>query len=360
MSDATLTDAAVLDSVKGLRDPEIGRTLGDLQMVKSARVQEDGSVEVAIELPTPAYPQRERITAAVQSAVAARWPHVRRTSVRYTTNVKGKNTGGAIGLRVKNVVAVGSGKGGVGKSTMAAALAYGLKHYGASVGLMDADVYGPSIPHLVGARGAPGMIERQGPGGQTIQRIVPVEADGLKLMSIGFMIQEDQAVIWRGPMLHKLLTQFLQQTEWGELDYLVIDLPPGTGDVSLTLSQLLGLSGAVVVCTPQKVALLDAVKAISMFRQVKIPVLGIVENMSGDVFGRGGARQKAQELGVPFLGEVPIDAGIRIQGDEGRISALFAEDNPARPHLLHVCEQIAMQIARQLLETPTMPTLEIL
>jgi ATP-binding protein involved in chromosome partitioning len=185
-------------------------------------------------------------------------------------------------------------------------------------------------------------------------------------MSMGFMIREDQAVIWRGPMLHKALTQFLQQTDWGELDYLVIDMPPGTGDVALTLSQLVGLSqmvglaGAVVVCTPQKVALLDAVKAITMYRTVKIPILGMVENMSGDVFGRGGAQQKAAELGIPFLGEVPSNAVIRERGDEGHMSALFSEDNPARPALEHVTSRVAIEIAKQLIEQPRMPTLEIL
>jgi ATP-binding protein involved in chromosome partitioning len=177
---------------------------------------------------------------------------------------------------------------------------------------------------------------------------------------VAYFVKPDQAVIWRGPLLHRAITQFLKDTDWGELDYLIIDLPPGTGDVSLTLSQLLGLAGAIVVCTPQQVALLDAVKAVSMYRQVKIPVLGMVENMTGEIFGRGGAQQKAAELGIPFLGEIPIEAGIRIRGDEGRIASLFAEDNPSRGPLLHVCEQTAMQIAKSLLETPRMPTLEIL
>jgi ATP-binding protein involved in chromosome partitioning len=177
---------------------------------------------------------------------------------------------------------------------------------------------------------------------------------------MGFVVKPETAMIWRGPMVHKYLTLFLTQIAWGALDYLVIDLPPGTGDVALTLSQSVGLAGAVVVCTPQQVALLDAVKAISMYRQVKIPILGMVENMSGEIFGRGGTRQKAAELGVPFLGEVPIEADIRIKGDAGKTAALFDEQSPARPHLLHVCEQTAIQVAKQLLETPTMPTLEIL
>ena len=174
------------------------------------------------------------------------------------------------------------------------------------------------------------------------------------------MISAEQAVVWRGPMLHKLLTQFFQQTEWGELDYLIVDLPPGTGDVSLTLSQMLQLAGAVVVCTPQKVALLDAVKAISMFGQVKIPVLGIVENMSGELFGRGGARTQATTSNVPFLGEIPSDPQIRILGDEGRIADVFGEDCPARDDLRRVCQNIAMQVARSILVAPQLPQLEVL
>jgi ATP-binding protein involved in chromosome partitioning len=193
-----------------------------------------------------------------------------------------------------------------------------------------------------------------------MERIIPIEAEGIKLMSMGFMVREDQAVIWRGPMLHKALTQFLQQTDWGELDYLIIDMPPGTGDVAITLSQMVGLAGAVVVCSPQKVALLDAVKAITMYRTVKIPILGMVENMSGDVFGRGGAQKKAQELDIPFLGEVPSNAIIRERGDEGKMSTLFTEDNPVRSALEHVTSRTAIEIARQLLEQPKMPTLEIL
>ncbi|MBX3443991.1 MAG: Mrp/NBP35 family ATP-binding protein [Planctomyces sp.] len=352
-----------LDSLRSvisrLQDPEIPRSLGDLRMVKGVTAAGNG-LRVDIELPTPAYPGRERIADLIRNAVAPQLPAGAPVDVQFSTTVKGKNTGGAVGLKIKNIIAVGSGKGGVGKSTIAAALAYGLKHFGAKVGLMDADVYGPSIPHLVGARGEPVMRQIPLPDGSTMERIVPIEADGLQLMSMGFMVRPDQAVIWRGPMLHKALTQFLQQTEWGELDYLVIDMPPGTGDVALTLSQMVGLAGAVVVCTPQQVALLDAVKAISMYRTVKIPILGIVENMSGDVFGRGGARAKAAELGIPFLGEVPSEALIRIRGDEGRMSALFNEDNPARAPLEHVVSRTAMEIARQLLESPSLPTLEIL
>ncbi len=230
---------------------------------------------------------------------------------------------GEIGLAAKSVVAVGSGKGGVGKSTIAASLAYGLKNSGASVGLMDADVYGPSIPHLLGVQDRP-YLENN--------RLQPVVKDGLRLMSMGFLVPAGEAVVWRGPMLHGAITQFLRDTEWGPLDYLIIDMPPGTGDIALTLSQLLPLTGAVVVCTPQDVALLDAVKAIAMFRKVNIPMLGMVENMSYfvcpncdhryDIFGSGGAQRRAAELDVPFLGEVPINIGIRERGDAGDTAQL--------------------------------------
>ena len=355
-----LTETQVLERLRGLRDPEIGRSLGELDMLRSATIGTGNSLTVTVDLPTPAYPKRERITEAIQSTIRQSLPEAGPVEVQFVSNVRGKMSGGTIGLRAKNVIAVGSGKGGVGKSTVAATLAYGLQTLGCKVGLMDADVYGPSIPHMVGSHGVPSAVKHTTSTGEEFERIEPVIADGLKVMSMAYFVKPDQAVIWRGPMLHKAITQFLKDTDWGDLDYLIIDLPPGTGDVSLTLSQIVGLAGAIVVCTPQQVALLDAVKAISMFRQVKIPLLGIVENMTGEVFGRGGAKRKAEELGIPFLGELPIDSGIRIRGDDGRIASLFAEDNPSRGPLLHICEQAAMQLAKQLLETPRMPTLEIL
>lgn len=359
-SDTTVSEQQVREILRGVNDPEIGRSLVDLDMVKQVKIGANGQIDVRIELPTPAYPRRERIANSVQAVLAARIPAAPPVQVEFTWRVKGKDSGGAIGLRIKNVIAVGSGKGGVGKSTVAASLAFGLQSFGAKVGLMDADVYGPSIPHLLGVNRRPEIVEERGPDGKVIQRIEPIEVDGLKVMSIGFLIAADEPVVVRGPILHRTIQQFLQETQWGELDYLIIDLPPGTGDVSLTLSQLLGLAGAVVVCTPQQVALLDAVKALNMYRKVKIPVLGIVENMSGEIFGRGGAQRKAAELGVPFLGEIPIDAQIRITGDAGEIKENFSPDAPSRAHLLHICEQVAIQVAKQLLETPQLPSLEIL
>lgn len=357
MTAETPSNNQLTQLVEGVRDPEFGRTLRDLQAVEGV-TSEGSRVRVKLVMPCPGYPSRDRLveetTRAVRSAIAD--AHV---DVEVGMHIRGKGTGGSVGLTVKNVIAVGSGKGGVGKSTIAASIALGLKHFGAKVGLLDADVYGPSIPHLLGASGQPEIRKIQ-QGDQVYERLIPIEIDDLKLMSIGFMVKEDQAVIWRGPMLHKALTQFLRQTEWGDLDYLVIDMPPGTGDVALTLSQMMSISGAVVVCTPQKVALLDAVKAITMMRTVNIPIVGLVENMSGELFGQGGARAKAAELGIPCLGEVPSHPIIRELGDEGKMASLFSSDNPAKEALLNVCSQTALQIARQLLEAPKGPTLEIL
>ncbi|MDB5351217.1 MAG: ATPase involved in chromosome partitioning [Planctomycetota bacterium] len=384
----TLTERDVLDALKGVKDPEIGRDLVDLGMIKDVKVA-DGTIFLTVNLTTPACPLKAQIEREVREALAARLGAEYRVQITMSAEVRGKGViekGDIPG--VKNVIAVGSGKGGVGKSTMAAAIAYGLKSYGSSVGLMDADVYGPSIPHLVGASGRP---MARGEAGK--ERIEPIEANGLKIMSMGSLIEPERAMIMRGPMLHGIMQQFLHQVEWGQLDYLVIDLPPGTGDVPLTLAQSLPLTGAVVVCTPQEVALLDAVRAIAMFRQLKVPMLGMIENMSffdmlaylkgrgghklqqliesgglfdtpGDekayLFGQGGARRKAEQMGVPFLGEVPLNILLRERGDEGRIREALDPGSPSRPYLLGVVEKLAAQISIQNIKTPKMPKLEIL
>lgn len=383
-SNATLTERDVLDALKGVKDPDLGRDLVDLGMIKDIKIG-SGAVALMVNLTTPACPLKAQIERDVRTALESRIRGDWTFNITMGAEVRGKGiveTGDVPGI--KNVIAVGSGKGGVGKSTMATAIAYGLRSYGASVGLMDADVYGPSIPHLVGASGRP-MAKGE--------RIQPIEVGGFKLMSMGFLLEPDRAVIMRGPMLHGIIQQFLRQVDWGQLDYLVIDLPPGTGDVPLTLAQSLPLTGAVVVCTPQEVALLDATRAISMFRQLKVPVLGMIENMSffdvlaylrdrggpethklidqksffdtpGDervyIFGRGGAKRKAEAMGVPFLGEVPLNVFLRESGDEGRMEQALAPGSPARPYLLHVVEQLAAQISIQNIKTPKMPKLEIL
>jgi ATP-binding protein involved in chromosome partitioning len=227
---------------------------------------------------------------------------------------------------------------------------------------MDADVYGPSIPHLLGLEDQPrpGILEG---------KIQPVLSGGIPVMSMGFLVPKGEAVVWRGPMLHGAITQFLRDTAWGDLDYLIIDMPPGTGDIALTLSQMLPLTGAVVVCTPQEVALIDAVKAIAMFRKVNIPVLGMVENMSGficpdcgkryDIFGSGGARSEAERLGVPFLGDVPLNMQIRIRGDEGKTLNVF-DDPVVGPHLTRLVTTLVRNQAQKVAAAPPMPQLPVL
>ena len=360
MSNSEINEMNIQSCLNDLVDPVFEKPLSSSGFLKETTVGDSGQVHVLIELPVPSYPLQSELSEQIQCAIQKQFPECQDVNVEYTTNIKGKQSGGRLGLNVKNIIAVGAGKGGVGKSTVAASLAYSLKQFGARVGLVDADVYGPSIPHLVGTSEKPVAQEFQGKDGQTMTRIVPVEANGLKVMSMAFFVEPDQAVIWRGPMLHKAITQFLQDTEWGELDYLIIDMPPGTGDVSLTLSQLLELAGAVIVCSPQQVALLDAVKAVQMFRQVKIPVLGIIENMSGEVFGQGGAQAKGEELEIPFLGEIPMNAEIRIKSDSGNISQLVEDGSEAQIHLLKVAENVAIEIARNLIANPTRPPLEIL
>lgn len=380
----SLTEQDVLAALKGVQDPDLHRDLVDLGMIKNIQIG-DGTLALTVNLTTPACPLKGKIEADVRAALANRLGSDLQVTVNMASEVRGKGVSEKGDIPgVKNVIAVGSGKGGVGKSTMAAAIAYGLQAYGSNVGLMDADVYGPSIPHLVGASGRPMALG---------DRIQPIETGGLKLMSMGFLLEPERAVIMRGPMLHGVIQQFLHQVDWGQLDYLVIDLPPGTGDVPLSLAQALPLTGAVVVCTPQEVALLDATRAVTMFRQLKVPILGMVENMSffdvvaylkerggpkakqlvdgksffdtaGDervyLFGRGGARHKAEQMGVPFLGEVPLNIALRERGDEGHIKDALAPDSPSRSYLLGVVEQLAAQISIQNIQKPKFPKLEIL
>lgn len=349
----------VRNIVSQINDPELERPLGELRMLQDV-VADGSAIVVRIELPTPAYPDSDRITQLIHQQIDSLLDEGQSLRVEYSSRVRGKDAGGRVGLKIHNIIAVGSGKGGVGKSTVAAALACGLHSFGCRVGLMDADVYGPSIPHMMAATGRPAATEMQDAQGNKFVRMEPIDVQGLKLMSMGFFIEQGQSVVWRGPMLHKALTQFLKDTQWGELDYLIIDLPPGTGDVSLTLSQQVGLAGAVIVCTPQQVALLDAIKAVDMYQKVNVPLLGFVENMTGEIFGRGGARKVAEELNLPFLGEIPMTGCIREYCDKGQIMQMLTEDNPARDALRSVCQQVAMQVVRELVCSPAGPVLEIL
>lgn len=359
MSSGQVDQAAVEAAIADFPDPETGRKALQMEQIQDIQIAGD-RLSVTLALTTWAAPIWEDVVTDLRERLQARLPTLSEVVVNRTVLDRAPKPLGEIKLTAKSVIAVASGKGGVGKSTMAASIAIGLKRSGASVGLMDADVYGPSIPHLLGVNRRPEVVDN---------RIQPIDADGMPVMSMGFMVPPGEAVVWRGPMLHGAITQFLRDTNWGELDYLIIDMPPGTGDIALTLSQLLPLTGAVVVCTPQEVALLDAVKAIAMFRKVNINVLGMIENMSGfvcpdcgkkyDIFGSGGARASAEELGVPFLGEVPINMQIREFGDAGRAGSSF-DDSAASSYLNKLVYQLVKNLANSHAASPKIPQLPVL
>jgi ATP-binding protein involved in chromosome partitioning len=358
MSIEPVTEAALRKAIAEFADPETGRSA--LQLGQIHRLELNGeNLSVTLGLTTWSAVLREEIRLEFQSLLEKQFPRLK-ISLTIAVHERGPEKLGEIGLSAKSAIAVGAGKGGVGKSSVAAYLAYGLARAGSRVGLLDADVYGPSIPHLLGTSDRPTM------NGDHIQ---PVEVDGLKVMSMGFLVPSGEAVIWRGPMLHSALTQFFRDTEWGDLDYLFIDLPPGTGDVAISVSQLLPLTGAVIVSTPQEVALLDVVKAVDMFRKMDIKVLGMIENMSffacpkcgwrHDIFGSGGAKTKAEQMHVPFLGDVPIVTELRALADRGRIGKAF-ENETAKSYLESICKNLVRRLTRLHRDEPHLPTLPVL
>ncbi len=347
-------------------DPETGRPLESTGQLGDVAV-DDTTINATIGLSSHSAPIKTEVCDAIESKLVAQHPGCK-VNLNVIDHERPPARVGQIGLRAKSVIAVGSGKGGVGKSTVAASLALTLRRMGSKVGLMDADVYGPSIPHLLGLTGRPTVSDNKTI--EPIQLTGPSAGGDMPVMSMGFLVEPDQAVIWRGPMLHGSINQFLSDTDWGPLDYLIIDMPPGTGDVALTLSQAIPLAGSVVVCTPQEVALLDAIKAISMFRKVNIPILGMVENMSGflcpdngktyDIFGRGGARERAEQTDVPFLGGLPIDIKLRTAGDEGRLAEVIESDEAARAPIDAIATALVRNLASRSAASPPKPSLPTL
>lgn len=341
----SVTEEAVLNSLRVVIDPDLHRDVVELGFIKDLKICE-GVVGLTMELTTPACPVKEKLKSAAEMAVAT-VPGVTQVNVRMTAQVRQSAdpwSQRAPVPGVRNIVAVASGKGGVGKSTVAVNLAVALARQGARVGLMDADIYGPSIPMMMGVQHEKAMGDAEG-------HIVPLEAFGVKMVSIGFLLGEDAPVVWRGPMVGKAVTQLVRDCAWGELDYLIIDLPPGTGDAQLSLAQTVPLSGGVIVTTPQDIALLDATRGLSMFREVKVPVLGIVENMSyfacphcGEktfIFSHGGGRETAERLKVPFLGEIPLDVDVRIGGDLGAPITAVKPESPQSEAFMELASKVA-------------------
>jgi ATP-binding protein involved in chromosome partitioning len=347
-----LSEKSVLEVLQPVQDPELQKSLVDLNMIRNVKII-DGQVSFTLVLTTPACPLREFIVEDCQKAVRT-LPGVKDVTVEVTAETpQQKSLPDRQGIDgVKNIIAISSGKGGVGKSTVAVNVAVSLAAAGAKVGLLDADIYGPNAPTMLGLSEAQVMV-RQGTQGEVLE---PAFNHGVKLVSMAFLIDKDQPVIWRGPMLNGVIRQFLYQVQWGDLDYLIVDLPPGTGDAQLTMVQAVPMAGAVIVSTPQTVALLDARKGLKMFQQLNVPVLGIVENMSYfippdlpdkqyDIFGSGGGEKTSQELGVPLLGCVPLEIGLREGGDTGLPIVVGSPDSASAKALRAIAQKIAGKVS---------------
>lgn len=351
-----VTADQILEALKVVHDPDLHRDIVSLGFVQNVQITGD-RVKFDVVLTTPACPVKGALHDEARAAVMA-LPGVKDVDINMTFSVASSRGGGTkeqlIPL-VRNVVAVASGKGGVGKSTVATNIAIALGQTGARVGLVDADIYGPNIPLMMGFREKPELY------GNENNKIIPLIRYGIKIMSIGFFIAEDDnPVIWRGPMVHGAINQFLRDVDWGELDYLIVDLPPGTGDAPLSLSQLVPVAGVVIVTTPQDVALQDVVKGVAMFEKLSVPIAGVIENMSSfvcphcgettEIFGHGGGQRVSEKYGIPLLGRIPLDVRIRTGGDEGEPVVLAAADSPLAEAFRSTANQMAARISTFALE----------
>ena len=348
---------SVLAALKVVKDPDLNRDIVGLGFIKDLQI-DGGRVAFTIELTTPACPVKDQMRDQARAAVM-QVPGVSSVDVRLSARVR-QAVSGEGGRQappgVKNIIAVGAGKGGVGKTTVAVNLAIALEKCGGKVGIIDGDIYGPNVPIMLGMKA---QLTTDG------QKIVPAEKYGLQVISMGFLTGDDAPIIWRGPMLHGALQQFFREVRWVELDYLVIDLPPGTGDVALSLSQTVPVAGAIVVTTPQQVSLADSRRAVAMYKKLNIPTLGIVENMSyyvcptcgheADIFGRGGGEQMAGELGIPFVGRIPIYQPIREGSDSGVPLMISDPESPAAHAFMAAAERTAAQVSIASYNRPTIP-----
>jgi len=343
---SSVSEASVLEALKVVRDPDLNRDIVTLKFVKNVRI-DDGRVSFAIELTTPACPVKDQMREQARAAVAA-LPGV--TAVDITMTAQVRATPGEAGKTpvpgVKNIIAVGAGKGGVGKTTVSVNLAIALSQSGARVALIDGDVYGPNVPLMLGIST---QLSTDG------EKIVPAKQFGVQLVSMAFLTDDDSPVIWRGPMLHGVIQQFFREVRWDNIDYLIVDMPPGTGDVALSLSQTVPVAGSVVVTTPQTVSVADTRRAVRMYQKLNVPTLGLVENMShfvcpscrheSDIFGKGGGESLAEELSVPFLGRIPLYEPIRVGGDVGVPITIGEKTSPAAEAFRHAANRLAAQLS---------------
>jgi len=352
-----ITEAAVLDALRLVKDPDLHQDIVSLGFIKKLHI--DGArVAFAIELTTPACPVKEQMREQAHAAVIS-IPGVQTVDVEMTASVRAVSSpeaGRAPVEGVKNIIAVGAGKGGVGKTTVAVNLAIALAKCGSRVGIIDGDIYGPNVPMMLGLKT---QLTTDG------KKIIPAEQYGLQVISMGFMTSDDAPVIWRGPMLHGAIQQFFREVRWNNLDYLIVDMPPGTGDVALSLSQTVPVAGSIVVTTPQQVSLADSRRAVGMYKKLNIPTLGIIENMShfvcpncsheADIFGRGGGEQMAQQLGVTFIGRIPIYQPIREGGDSGVPLMMGDPGSPAARAFMAAAERVAAEISIASYKRPPIP-----
>ncbi len=344
---SAISESSVLDALKAVRDPDLNRDIVSLKFIKNLRIA-GGHVAFAIELTTPACPVKEQMREQARAAVAA-LPGVTAIDIEMTAQVRAvTGEGGKAPVPgVKNIIAVGAGKGGVGKTTVAVNLAIALSQFGSRVAVIDGDVYGPNVPLMLGIKT---QLVTDDSG-----KIVPAEQFGIKLVSMAFLTTDDAPVIWRGPMLHGVIQQFFREVRWENIDYLIVDMPPGTGDIALSLSQTVPVAGSVVVTTPQIVSVADTRRAVRMYQKLNVPTLGLIENMShfvcpscrheSDIFGKGGGEALAQEMSIPFLGRVPIYEPIRVGGDTGVPITIGERDSPAARAFRSAAEQLAAQLS---------------
>jgi ATP-binding protein involved in chromosome partitioning len=363
---AGFNEQDVLNALRVVQAPYMTLDVVAADMIRDIVIT-DSNIRFTLDMKVPPRFVHEELDGRLRKALADHLPGLGESTIDLTVNVP--SAGDAMRKSavpgVSNAIAIASGKGGVGKSTVAVNLAVSLAQAGARVGLIDADIYGPSIPLMMDVHGQPRAYA--GEGGKT--RLLPTESHGVLLMSIGFLVKPEDALIWRGPMASGALKQFLTDVDWEELDYLLFDMPPGTGDIQLTLSQSLPLSGAVIVTTPQDIALADARKGVRMFEKVSVPILGLVENMSyyicshcgerDEIFDNGGGRRTAGELGVPFLGEIPITTKVRVGGDQGVPIVELDPDNPVSASFREAAMQLAGQISERNLSAPSAPSIDI-